>query len=88
MQAFFAELFGCTLLMMAILLSHGSAVVIAAAYGLLTAVLEPVSGAYLNPAYTVVGIARGSLSLLDGIGFMLAQVTGGLAGYAASSALA
>ena len=48
-------------------------------YVLIT-VLGPVSGAHLNPAVSMVFALRGELGWLAGLGFVLAQVSGGIAG--------
>lgn len=87
MQHVIAELFGCTLLVLTILLSNGEPVAIGLAYALLTGILAPISGAHLNPAVTIMNVVRGSLSAIDGVFYVLAQIAGALAGFAAASAL-
>lgn len=51
-----------------------------AALGVLIAVLLPFSGAHLNPAVTLVAVARRELSRATGVAYVIAQLAGGAIG--------
>lgn len=46
----------------------------------LITVFGPVSGAHFNPAVTIVFALRKEISLLDGIGYVIVQILGGIVG--------
>src|SRR5579872_6798482 len=46
----------------------------------LITILGPISGAHFNPAVTAVFTLKGELSPAEGLGYMMAQVAGGIAG--------
>jgi aquaporin Z len=58
--------------------------VIAAAFGLavtgMAYAIGPVSGAHINPAITVAMLAAGRMSVRDAIGYVVAQLIGGVVG--------
>ena len=51
-----------------------------AGLGVLIWALLPVSGAHINPAVTAVALAQRAISVQAGVGYLLAQFAGGLAG--------
>ncbi len=58
----------------------GNTLATAAMLLVLVSVLGPVSGAHMNPAVTVVAVARRELPLWDGVAYVAAQLGGGLIG--------
>jgi aquaporin Z len=67
--------------------SYSAGVVATAlAFGLVLLVLAysfgPISGAHVNPAVTIGFLASGRISLLEAVGYWVAQVLGGIAGAA------
>jgi glycerol uptake facilitator-like aquaporin len=99
-RALFAEAFGCALLAFAALGSaqaaqaSGLPVVpaVAAAAGLMLAVtitiMGPVSGGHLNPAITLLALARREVSARRALAYVVAQSLGAIAGGLLVSAMA
>lgn len=58
----------------------GNTLATAAMLLVLVSVLGPVSGAHMNPAVTLVAILRRDLSAADGLGYVTAQLGGGMVG--------
>jgi arsenate reductase len=58
-----------------------------AALGVLIAVLGPVSGAHFNPLVTLVEVARRDIRTGEAVGYLVAQVGGGLAGAALANVM-
>lgn len=73
-----AELIGTAVFLAIILKSGGDKYVIVA--GLLAAILlmGDVSGGHFNPAVSVMQLARGQLSPMDTVGYVVAQLLGAL----------
>lgn len=78
MMQYVAELIGTAVFLAIILKSGGDKYVIVA--GLLAAILlmGDVSGGHFNPAVSVMQLARGQLSPMDTVGYVVAQLLGAL----------
>tara|TARA_Y100000361_G_C11161608_1_gene347763 strand:+ start:7642 stop:7908 length:267 start_codon:yes stop_codon:yes gene_type:complete len=77
MYNYLAEFFATTLFVY-IILATGNPLAIAAALALIIILIEPISGAHLNPAVTVVMAAIGKLPSTEVVSYALAQIFGGL----------
>lgn len=65
----------------------GNTLATAAMLVVLITVLGPVSGAHMNPAVTLVAVLRGDLAPARGLGYVAAQLGGGLAGVLVAHAM-
>jgi aquaporin Z len=65
-------------LILAILITAGNPVMIGAALAGLVAIGGSLSGAHFNPAVSVMALVKGDLSQSDFLGYILAQILGGL----------
>lgn len=90
MKKFFAELFGTYVL---VFIGAGSAVIaggdigvlgISFAFGIavmsMVYAIGPISGCHINPAITVSMLFAGKINLKDSIGYIIAQIIGGILG--------
>lgn len=68
-----------TLFFLYIIISTGSAIAIGAALALVIYLGGKISGGNFNPAVSVMMVMAGKLSRQDLIGYILAQILGGLA---------
>jgi|UniRef100_A0A6C0IQN2 aquaporin Z len=72
------EFLGTMGLILAILITAGNPVMIGAALAGLVAIGGSLSGAHFNPAVSVMALVKGDLSQSDFLGYILAQILGGL----------
>ncbi len=90
-RSYLAELIGTAVLVLtgvgtAVLAPEAGPIGIALAFGLTLLVLAyalgPISGCHINPAVTLGMVLAGRLSVRDAVGYVIAQVLGGVAGTA------
>jgi len=74
---YLAEFVG-TLLVIYVYLETSNPLAVGAAIALVMLLIMNVSGAYLNPALTIVAVSNGNLSRMDLLPYCIAQVMGGL----------
>jgi aquaporin Z len=79
--ALLGEFFGTFLLILVVLASGGNSLMIGGILALITALLGKVSGAHVNPAVSTAMFVRGSLALVDYIGYVVVQLTAGFTSY-------
>jgi aquaporin Z len=72
------EFLGTMALILAVLVTAGNPIMIGAALAGLVALGGGISGAHFNPAVSVMALVKGDLSQTDFLGYVLAQVLGGL----------
>lgn len=82
MIPFVVEFLG-TLLLCSVVISTGRPVFIAVAFFLAMFLGGAISGGYFNPAITVMQWAKGTLTSQDFVGYVVAQILGGLSALAA-----
>ena len=72
------EFLGTMVLILAILVTAGNPIIIGAALAGGVALGGGISGGHYNPAVSVMALVKGDLSQSDFLGYVLAQVLGGL----------
>jgi aquaporin Z len=77
--AYIAELLGTYFFVLVIIASGGSAIVSGAALALVIVLVGGISSAFLNPAVSLAMFIQGSLTSVDLIAYVGAQMLGGLA---------
>ena len=77
--AYIAELLGTYFFVLVIIASGGSAIVSGAALALVIVLVGGISSAFLNPAVSIAMFIQGSLTVIDLIAYVGAQMLGGLA---------
>jgi len=77
--AYIAELLGTYFFVLAIIASGGSAIVSGAALALVIILVGGISSAFLNPAVSLAMFIQGSLTVVDLLAYVGAQMLGGLA---------
>lgn len=77
--AYIAELLGTYFFVLVILASNGSAIISGAALALVVILVGGISSAFLNPAVSLAMFIQGSLTALDLLAYIGAQLLGGLA---------
>ena len=74
-----AEFLGTFLLVLSVFASGGNAYVIGATLAVIVLLIGKLSGAHVNPAISFAMFMKGSLSVKDLTGYMVAQLLGGVA---------
>jgi aquaporin Z len=77
--AYIAELLGTYFFILVIIASGGSAIISGAALALVIVLVGGISSAFLNPAVSIAMFIQGSLTTVDLIAYIGAQMLGGLA---------
>jgi len=77
-----------TFLFLSVVVSTTNPVLIAGALLTVILLIENISGSHVNPAISVMFWAKGSLSNKDLVGYVAAQIAGGLVALAAYKSLA
>ena len=77
MNKYLVEILG-TVFFLYVIMATGNALAIGAALALAVLIGGPISGGNFNPAVSVMMVAAGKLPKQDLLGYILAQVAGGL----------
>lgn len=86
MLGYLVEFLG-TFLFLSVVISTTNPLLISGALLTVILLIGKISGCHVNPAISVMLWAKGSLSNQDLLGYVLAQITGGLAALAAYKSL-
>lgn len=86
MLSYLVEFLG-TFLFLSVVISTTNPVLISGALLTVIVLIGSISGSHVNPAISVMLWAKGALSNKDLVGYVLAQLAGGLAALAAYKAL-
>ncbi len=81
--ALLAEFLGTFLLVMTVLATSGSALMVGGALALIILLIGKTSGAHVNPAISTAMYMKGALSFNEFMGYVAAQVLGGVASLSA-----
>jgi len=73
-----AEFLGTLLLVLSVFASGGNWAAIAITLGFIVYLVGPLSGACVNPAIAIASAVNGSISVLEALQFIGAEVAGGL----------
>ena len=87
MLSYLVEFLG-TFLFLSVVVSTSNPLLISGALLTVILLIGKISGCHVNPAISVMLWAKGALSNQDLLGYVLAQITGGLAALAAYKTLA
>ena len=79
LPAYTAELLGTYFFVLSVIASGGNAIVCGAALALVIILVGGISSAFLNPAVSLAMFIQGSLTVVDLLAYVFAQMLGGLA---------
>jgi aquaporin TIP/aquaporin related protein len=78
LSSYFAELVGTFFFILSILASAGNPYIIGAALALVVLLIGGISGGHVNPAVSFTMFMKGSLSSMELMYYVIAQLAGGL----------
>ena len=81
--SYFAEYIGAFFFILTIFASGGNPLIIGSALALVIFLIASISGGHVNPAVSVAMYMKGSLTFVDLLMYIFAQVLGGVSAYVA-----